>query len=349
MENILNRLNCITQNQLEKYKLGKNKEKKIIKISNFISKNFRHYYHAFNFRKNYFEQTNIFKLINIYGYGNCIHYTILFAFLMDILKVKNELIFLKYKKKKFSHLVNIIYLDKKKFWIDLDHGIFKYQKKLIPYTKIKEVILKTKILETNYKKKFLDNINLYKDKEIFKYRWKHLKDSYLRSINESQNFNLYEKKFQYKVEMKKFYSKNYFFSQPLFFVNQSNKFYTKKNSFGFVDGKIKKINKYKFENKIIKFNNIHENDFILNNFPFPITNIKINTIDKSKIKLYFLNYKIKNNSNFSFANYIAKKNITDPIYSFKTHSKSKIKNIEVQFLISNFRLKFFKFFNSLLT
>lgn len=347
MENIINKLKCITQNDLENIKLGKNKEKKIIKISNFISKNFKHYYHAFDYRQNFFDQTNIFKLINVYGYGNCVHYAFLFAFLMDILKVKNELIFLKSKKKNFSHIINIIYLKKKKFWIDLDHNIFEYKDKLIPIDGIKEIIIKTKILEINYKKKFIENIYLYKNKKTFKDRYDSINASYLEGINNFEIFNLYENNFHYKSKMKKFFSKNYFYNQPLWLENQPNKLFNTKNSIGFIDGKLSKEKKYKFKNKVIKFSNILDNNFVLNNFPFPITNIKINGSIKSKVKLFILDDKIKNYNNFSFSKYLLKKKIRTPIYSFRVNSNLKIKNIKVEFLISDFRLKFYKFLKRL--
>jgi len=42
--------------------------------------------HSFRYDAHIFEQMNIYKLLNIYGYGNCKHYAILFKFN----KIKNN-------------------------------------------------------------------------------------------------------------------------------------------------------------------------------------------------------------------------------------------------------------------
>lgn len=351
MKSILSELHCVTEKQLTNIKTPKTFkecEKKIIKIANFIYKNFKDYGHSFNFRENYFEQTNIFKLINVYGYGNCIHSSMLFSFLMDLLKIKNEMLFMKHKKNSFSHVINIIYINKKIYVLDVGYGIFEYNKKLIQYEKLKQIIIKSRILEKNFKEKYLDYLYLYTNKKKVLHKSKNIKESYLLSLQNPKKFNLFEENFEYKKNVKKFYSKNYFYQQTLFLIDKSNKIKNKKSLFGFIDSKLLDDKKFSFQNKIIIFPKINDKEFIVNNFPFPITDMKINTLKKRpKLKLYFNNNIIKANDNFSYFKYFCKKKKIDPIYSFKVQSNSIIKDVKLQFLMSDFRLKLSSFLRNL--
>tara|TARA_B110000967_G_C18847123_1_gene542594 strand:- start:622 stop:1671 length:1050 start_codon:yes stop_codon:yes gene_type:complete len=349
MFSLFRKLNCITETELSSIKSPKtfkDKEKKIIKIATFIFKNFQELGngHSFNFREVYFEQTNIFKLINVYGFGNCIHASILFAFLMDLLKIKNKMVFLKYSKNKFSHVANILYIDNKIYFVDVYNDIFQDNKKLIPYNDIKKILIKKDM--KSIIKKMLSRLNLYTYKNFILFRCLNLKDSYLKSFRNCETFNLYKKFFKYKKYMQKLYSKHYFYQKTLFFVDKSNKILDKKNSFGFLEGKLVNDKKFLFQNKIILFPKINDREFSINNFPFPITDIKINTIKKSKLILYFHNNILKIDDKFSYSSYFLKKKI-DPVYSFKIESDSIIKSIKLQFLISDFRLKLGTFLKNL--
>ena len=343
MKSILNELNCVSEVQLahiKRPKTFKDCQKKIIRIANFIFENFKDKgsSHSFNFREKYFEQTNIFKLINVYGFGNCIHSSMLFSFLMDLLKIKNEMIFLKYEKS-YTHVSNKIYLEGKAYWVDTSYGIFEENKKLILYDDLKKIITKSKILEENFKKKYINNLKLFLYEKKILYRYNYIKKFYLKSLQNQKSFNLFIEKFKYKKYMKNFYSKNYFYQQALFFIDKSNKISNKKNSFGFMDGKLLNNKKFCFLNKIIFFPKINDKEFIVNNFPFPITDIKINTIKKSKLKIYIHNDIINADDSFSYFDHFSKKKKVDPVYSFKIQSNSIIKNIKLQFLISDFRLE----------
>ena len=339
MKNILKELNCITKDSFQK-KFKNLNEDKIIAICDFLSRNFKYYDHGFDYRKNYFESSNIFKLINIYGYGNCIHYSFIFSFIMDVFKVKNEIIFLS-SKKKFSHTINLITFNSKKYWIDLDYSLYTYRKRLIPYENIKTVIIKKKnFLNKNFKKKFIQNLSIYENPNLILHRWQNLSRSYLESINNAEIFDLYEKNYPYKRFMKQKYCKNYFFDEPFYLLNSPFKFKKVKNSYGFINGAISK-KKINFHNKILNFDKINAKEFYLNNFPFPILDIKIKP--SKKTTLFIHNTKIKLTKNFSLISYLLNEKVKDPIFSFKLKSEFLIENVDIQFLISDFRLRFSKF------
>ena len=68
----------------------------VIKIANFIKNNFKHIDHPFEYKFYPFEALNIYKIIEIYGYGNCKHFSILFKFFMDSIGVKNYMLYGEY-------------------------------------------------------------------------------------------------------------------------------------------------------------------------------------------------------------------------------------------------------------
>ena len=127
----------IKQSSLEKISEISPNKKNIIKIAEFIKNNFTHIFHAFEYKYYPFEALNIYKLINVYGYGNCKHFSILFKFFMDSIGVKCTMHYGSYgfrkDKKKQKHIFNIIEFKKKKYLIDTDFGIILYKNDLIEY------------------------------------------------------------------------------------------------------------------------------------------------------------------------------------------------------------------------
>ena len=95
-------MDFVSTSDIKNIKKIKINYKNIIKIANFIAKNFKHYGHSYEYKRFYYEQINIFNLINSYGYGNCKHYAFLFAFFMDLMGVKNDLLYLSNKKKNLN-------------------------------------------------------------------------------------------------------------------------------------------------------------------------------------------------------------------------------------------------------
>ena len=147
----------IKQIHFEKlFKIKKN-EKNIIKIAQFINKNLKTFYHSFEYKFYPFESLNIFKILNVYGYGNCKHFSILFKFSMDTIGVKCEIIygdctsefFFTKKSKIQNHVYNLVELNNKKYLIDTAFGIIQFRGKLIEYKNT----LDKKIFYYHYNKK----------------------------------------------------------------------------------------------------------------------------------------------------------------------------------------------------
>ena len=126
-------MEIVSSKDLEKFKKIAINEKNIIRIAKFIADNFKHLGHSFEYKYFYYEQTNIFNSINSYGYGNCKHYSFLFAFIMDLMKVKNELLYINSKKNFFNHVVNLINFKGTTFYIDCDLKVIQDKNKLIPF------------------------------------------------------------------------------------------------------------------------------------------------------------------------------------------------------------------------
>ena len=310
-------------------------KKNIIKIANFICKNFKHINHSFEYKHFPFEMLNIFKLIEIYGYGNCKHYSILFKFFMDSIGVKCSIFYGEFRKNKKgkiqNHVFNIIELNNKKFLIDTDLGIITYNKNLIEYKgKLEEEIFYYFFKKRKKNYKFINNsfINLYNQKF-------------------DKNFSLDEKLYDYKIKLRKYYSELYFLNFPFF--NQKFKAKKIKKNFIIIQNKINKIN----NNKVLQFYstkfNVNEYFFKINNFPYLIVDLKVVPIElNKKIKTFMftesgINKKYKFNC-FFFQN---KKIISNPIYSFSLKSKYKIKYIEIVFQKSLLGKKFNQFIKQL--
>ena len=311
-------------------------KKNIIKIANFICKNFKHINHSFEYKYFPFEMLNIFKLIEIYGYGNCKHYSILFKFFMDSIGVKCSMLYGEFEKNKKgkiqNHVFNVIELNNKKFLIDTDLGIITYNKNLIEYKgKLEQEIFNYFFKKRKKTHKLINNsfINLYNQK-----------------FNE--NFVLDEKLYDYKIKLNKYYSELYYVNFPFF--NQKFKETKVKKNFIIFQNKI-----YNNNNKVLQFYstkfNVNEYFFKINNFPYLIVDLKVVPIETNKKNKIFtlrdngVNKKCKLNC-FIFQN---KKTISNPVYSFSLKSKYKIKYIQIIFqksLLGKKLNKFIKLLNN---
>ena len=323
------------QTYIEKIFKIKKSEKNIIKIAEFISKNFINFSHSFEYKYYPFEALNIYKIINVYGYGNCKFFSILFKFFMDVIGVKCSIIYGEFgftkDNKKQNHNFNIIELRNKKYLIDTDLGIIKYKGKLVEY----QNSLNQKIFSHFYSKR----------KPILK----RFNDSMMHVYNKkySENFNIEYKKFSYKKKMSKYFASPYFLQFPFF----TKKFKEKK----------KKVNTNQIieKNKVIKliknkqklFNlfstNFKVNDyyFNLNNFPYLIWDIKVSSNEDGKFELYQNSEKRLYKLNINIFKNV--KYFLNPIYSFSISSKKKIKNIEIVYQKSILQEKMIKFINKI--
>ena len=328
---------------LEKISLIKPSKKNIIKISEFINKNFVNLDHSFEYKLFPFEALNIYKIIEIYGYGNCKHFAVLFKFFMDSIGVKCSLFYGEYGKnnlnRKEKHVYNIIEVQNNKYLIDTDFGIIKYKKDLIKY-------------ENKIDQKIFDYFYSKRKKKIHKVKSLTFLNVYDKKF--SEKFNIFQKIFKYKKKLSEFYSDLYFVQIPYF----EKKFKEKKVLNNELVIRNKLVKNYIDNNKITykKFNDIvniystkfyiKDYSFNLNNFPYLIVDIKVksNQANKSKTFKFLENNKIKN---YKYNKYIFENNkyFYNPIYSFKINSKKVIDYIEVKYQRSNFQKKLIKFLN----
>ena len=313
-------------------------KKNIIKIANFLNKNFKHINHSFEYKYFPFEMLNVFKLTEIYGYGNCKHASILFKFFMDTIGVKCSILYGEFQKDKRdkiqNHVFNIIELNNKKYLIDIDIGMITFNKNLIPYNGE----LNQKIF--NYFKK-KNKKNLYI----------HNKNSFINIYNEKFNetFSIDEKLYDYKIKLSKYYSELYFANFPFF--NQKFKEKKIKKNFIIIQNKIykKKIN----TKKVLQFYStkfkVNDYFFKINNFPYLIVDLKVVPIELNKKNKTFTFTENRVNKKCRFNHFLfqKKKTISNPIYSFSLKSKYKIKYIEIIFQKSLLGKKLNQFINQI--
>ena len=313
----------------------KKSEKNIIKIAEFINKNLKKFSHSFEYKYYPFEALNIYKIINIYGYGNCKIFSILFQFFMDSIGVKcstmyGEFGFTKNNKKQ-NHVFNIIELRNKKYLIDTDFGMIKYKGKLINY----QNSLNQKIFS-----------HFYSNRK-FSFKSFNVDMRYLYNKKYSEELNIESKNFPYKKKLSEYFASIYFIQIPFF----TRKFKEKEKKVA--------INKVIHKNKVIKLNDnikkmvnlystsfkVDDYDFNLSNFPYLIRDIKVNSNEDgkfefyqdSKKKLYKFNIDIFKNLKY----------FSNPIYSFSISSKKKITNIEIVYQKSLIQKKMIKFINKI--
>ena len=319
------------QNYFEKILKIKKSEKNIIKIAEFINKNFKNFSHSFEYKYYPFESLNLFKIINVYGYGNCKCFSILFKFLMDSIGVKCLVIYGEFgftkDNKKQNHVFNIIELRNKKYLIDTDFGIIKYKGKLIKY----ESFINKKIFfhfydkrKSNYKFFKSNMINLYNEKN-------------------TQQMNIENYRFPYKKKLSEYFSSLYFVQLPIF---------TRK----FKEEKKFSTNKLIYKNRVVKYNQkmiylcsttlkVDDYNFNLNNFPYLIRDIKVISYKKGNFELYQNNKKKLYKLNVNIFKNL--KYFQNPIYSFSLISKKRIKSIEITYQKSLLQKKIIKFINKI--
>ena len=335
-------LDTFSSKDLNKFKELRPSEKNIIKIAKYISINFKHVNHSFEYKKFPFEQLNIFKLINIYGYGNCKHFAILFSFFMDMMNVKCDLIISKYKF--FSHVFNIIYVNRKKYIIDTDFGIIEKNNKLIEF---KESSFDKLIFKKIYSFCKINKNEKYKNKKRFKndFYFEKLEDEInflFKSFKNIQAFDLYSYKYPYKQAISKYFSDIYFYNEPYPSHNFKiiSKNYTPKRFI--LKNRVFKTNDHFIENWLIEIS-VNDYGIVLNNFPFLVLDLKV--IMKINSNFKFLssgNISSFRSNRFIFKN---RKRYSYPIYNFAIKSNNLISKIQLIINKSKLGNKLKKFIN----
>ena len=145
--------------------------------------------------------------------------------------------------------------------------------------------------------------------------------------------------------MSEYFSDIYFLQIPIF----NRKFIEKKLSINkvIIKNKIKKLkNNTKKVTNIYSTNfRVNDNYFNINNFPYLIIDIRVNSNENGKFQFYQNNKKKSFNLNkkiFKNSEYFP-----NPIYSFSINSKKKIQNIEIIYKKSLLQKKFVNFINKI--
>jgi len=193
---------------------------------------------------------------------------------MDAIGVKCTILYGEYgldkKGKKQNHCYNVIELNNEKFLIDTDFGLITYNNNLIKYNQKLDLSL---FLDFFTKKK-----TVYADKNFSfakVYYHKH-----------SENFNITEKLFDYKLKLRKYFSELYYFNVPIFNKNFKEKKIPRTTII--LNKKRKNLNSKQDKKNQLKFGviefystkfKVNENYFNLNNFPYLIVDLRVTTLN----------------------------------------------------------------------
>ena len=151
---------------------------KIFKISTLM----KHNYNAYDYRENLerdLEVHDIFKLMNIYGYGVCKQFTMLMGYLLDSFMIKNRILYLgRNSEFEFDHFAIEVYYKGRWHYFDPNIGIYFINKR-------EEIVSIEELKEKNFHKVIGD----FSAKD-----WIRIND-----------------KFEYLKDNKNSFKKNYFF------------------------------------------------------------------------------------------------------------------------------------------
>ena len=322
---------------LEKLSEVNPNKKNIIKIAEFLKKNFIHINHPFEYKFYPFEAFNIYKMIKVYGYGNCKHSSILFKFFMDSIGVECSMYFGEYgftkkNRRQQNHVFNTIKFKKKEYLIDTDFGIIEYKNDLIE-------------LQNSLDKETFSHFYL-KRKKVFKDLSIEFRKIYDKKIY--HKFDITSHLFDYKKKLSQYYSDLYFVQIPYF----NKKFKEKKISNDKLMLQNKVVQNKKEYHNLVSFysTKFKVNDYIfnINNFPYLIINIRVKSNHINSLETFkFSENNIKSNYKFNTYIFNIKKYFSNPIYSFSINSKKKIDYVEIIYQKSSFEKKLTKFLSKI--
>jgi len=321
--------------------------REIVLKSFYISSSMTYYLNAYDYRENIdrdLEVHDVFKLINIYGYGVCKQFCLLFGFLTDIFNIPNKILYIG-KKGEYSidHFVIEVFYDSK--WHFFDPMMKLFFKKGKDIVSLKEIekgeyeaivgdLVPEKWLLFNPEKSYFKNENSFKK-------------AYLNMFENVEEFTLIDERYFYKKQLlkKKSIIKWYCYNEKKFLPKYSN-IETIDKGFGIVLNKrIPSNENIQFKNYLISYNNpFKSKEIYINDFPLLILDIKICIEEVTNIQIVINdNYFDLSNSDggqylFNVVSDSYDINLFEhPIYSL--YLKSEVNIIKYQILAQSTYLK----------
>ncbi|MEC7641606.1 MAG: hypothetical protein VYC17_05560 [Nitrospinota bacterium] len=314
-----------------------------------LAKILEHYRYPYQFRKNLtspVETHNVFKLINIYGYGNCKQITMFMQYLLDHTGITNRAIALQSREDNESHFVNEVFYDGKWHLFDPDLGVY--------FTDNAGEIISVEDFAKQGFKTVANPFNFSRWKPFFP----DLEDEQFRRLYESlfethEEFLMTDGRYPWKKEFMSRYglSRWYCAEQPQCFLPESCEITIRQRGKGIVwSQRVPSPQEFSFDNLIFSFQHgkLH---FDLNNFPFPILEIRC-TFSKNQESLQATihirgeSYDLDLQTEGDLIEQVLTQNpdlFTLPIYSFSLHGNQELQQIAITTQASPARQKIFRY------
>lgn len=310
-----------------------------------------HNYNAYDYRKDIdkdIEVHDIFKLINIYGYGVCKQFTLIMCYLLDIFNIKNNVLYLgKNTKGCIDHFaIEVFYNDK---WHYFDPNLKLY------FTLNDEIVSTKEIQQKKYDAiigDFTAKIWLNFNKNLeYLYDVKKFRKLYLEMFNKIEIFTLNDIRYDYKKKLltKKAISKWYSYNEKCYFIQDNVEVSVNYNGYGILNySKVLSNSDISFKNLIFNFKFYNSNKIIINYFPFILLDCILNFNEEYvnlKVSINGQTYYLEYYSNDSLFDNICKENdiYINPIYSIEIEVENKIKEYKLIVQSSNFIDKLYSY------
>jgi len=340
----------INANHISNFLNGRSK-KSIVMHSFKMSSLMTHYYNAYDYRKDLdknIEVHNVFKLINIYGYGVCKQFTVMMSYMLDIFNIRYNILYLgKNTVDTIDHFAIEVFYDKKWHYFDPNLNLcFSLNNEIVSISDIHKRNFDSVIGDFSAKVWIDCNKNL-----------KHLSDTkkfqelYLNMFDNIEIFTLKDNRFEYKNKFlsSQALSKWHTYNEKIYFIQNNVKIDIEYNGYGVSNyEKIPSKNNISFKNIIFNFNNFNFNKVIINDFPFILLDCVLITKANSvnlEISIHGKSFNIKYNCGDSLFDYLYSKEdiYIHPIYSMQIDSDSEINEYKLTTQSSIFVDKIFHY------
>lgn len=298
---------------------------------------------AFEYRKifNPLETNNIFKFVNNYFYGYCHEITFFLKYLLKIHNIKSKIIRAKSKKFPISHWFLEMKLKNKWILVDPTLGLYFKSKTTNEYLSLSDlknykkisIITNKNISFSKFKNNEKKNYFFFKKKKSFN----KVREKYFDLFSHTEYVKIDDGKYSYK---KKILDSNYLKDFMIFksFEFGFRDFELSKTTFskGFKMGKLVESDKFiKFKSFVFK-KKLNQKSFIIENFPFPIIDLELKSVNiniKTNITINKKKKLIVDTNTWIFKNFYKSKSFyTEPIRNIYISNSSHLKSITILFL-----------------
>ncbi len=309
-----------------------------------ISSLLSHYQPSYDYRLRIddgMELHDVYKLINVYGFGVCKQFVVLMGYLLDSLYVKNRILYLGKKGSDcFDHFAIEVFYDNAWHYFDPNlHILFLNNSDVASVRDIKNKRFNKIIGEFDPSAWISSNSGLayLEDKELFRRQ-------YFRIFEAVEEFTLDDDRFPYKCQLMKKQGvvRWYKYNEKKYLFPKHIKLSEDMEGYGISSGRLIKSNHYiKFSNITFCFNVFNEYSLTINDFPLLIVGLKLFS-SNIELNINILINGIKYNICVNSGDDILKK-ISDieniynsPIYSIYLYSDVVINKYSLTVMRSNF-------------